>query len=92
MQLLVSWDRVPSQASWHYKANEQLHEVDRFEGCVPLTFEGCVPLTRIGSESAMANISALNETSLSELSPALERGDISSREIVEQCLAAIQAS
>ncbi|MEY3183647.1 MAG: hypothetical protein RLZZ613_335 [Pseudomonadota bacterium] len=48
-------------------------------------------LTRIGSESAMANISALNETSLSELSPALERGDISSREIVEQCLAAIQA-
>lgn len=39
----------------------------------------------------MANISALNETSLSELSPALERGDISSREIVEQCLAAIQA-
>ncbi|MFN5806820.1 MAG: hypothetical protein ACK441_02935, partial [Burkholderiales bacterium] len=58
---------------------------------MPLTFEGCVPLTRIGSESAMANISALNETSLSELSPALERGDISSREIVEQCLAAIQA-
>ena len=39
----------------------------------------------------MATISALNETSLSELSPALERGDVSSREIVEQCLAAIQA-
>ena len=48
-------------------------------------------LTRIGSELAMATISALNETSLSELSPALERGDVSSREIVEQCLAAIQA-
>jgi aspartyl-tRNA(Asn)/glutamyl-tRNA(Gln) amidotransferase subunit A len=38
----------------------------------------------------MANMDALNETSLSELSPALARGDICSRDIVEQCLAAIE--
>ncbi|MEY2718398.1 MAG: hypothetical protein RL539_1430 [Pseudomonadota bacterium] len=42
------------------------------------------------SESAMTNMDALNETSLSELSPALARGDISSRDIVERCLRVIE--